>query len=226
MLRNVYIFLIAILALGTTQAQVPADSLVGIYAGQCYYANPSTEQWAITQDTVYVASVDTLTCLDIIYGGCGSGTFTLYTTYTYCNSFPPTNHFSLFHNNDSLTYIADNNPNPPPSTTTWSIRFYGKRIGHFINGIENLQANKEQIKISPNPANYNITIEIPQQSTIEILNIQGQIIKEEKTKDNKTTLDHVGCASYVVDISGFESGVYIIRATTEGGEITKKFIKE
>ena len=62
----------------------------------------------------------------------------------------------------------------------------------------------------------NILIETSQKSEIEITNIEGQIIKRLKIKDNKTD----------IDISAFSSGVYIIQAKTNNGIITKKFIKE
>jgi len=70
--------------------------------------------------------------------------------------------------------------------------------------------------IYPNPAENNLIIDIAIRATIEISNIEGQIIKRLQTKDTKTD----------IDISGFSSGVYIIIATTDKGIIAKKFIKE
>ncbi len=72
------------------------------------------------------------------------------------------------------------------------------------------------IEIYPNPVTNNITIETKQKPEIEILNIEGQIIKRLKIKDNKTD----------IDISDFASGVYIIKVQTEKGIMTGKFIKE
>jgi hypothetical protein len=84
----------------------------------------------------------------------------------------------------------------------------------------------DAIRIYPNPATNELYIEAPLKSEIEISNIEGQIIKRLKIKDNKTDIDHVGWSSYVVDISDFANGVYIIRVQTDSGIITKKFIKE
>ncbi len=72
------------------------------------------------------------------------------------------------------------------------------------------------IGIYPNPATNNITIEIQQKSEIEILNINGQIIKTIDNNDAKTT----------IDLGNLSSGVYILKAKTDKGIAIKKFIKE
>jgi parallel beta-helix repeat protein len=72
------------------------------------------------------------------------------------------------------------------------------------------------MSIYPNPATNNITIEIPQKSEIEILNINGQIIKTIYNNNTKTT----------IDLENLSSGVYIIKAKTDRGIAMKKFIKE
>ena len=72
------------------------------------------------------------------------------------------------------------------------------------------------VAIYPNPASYTITIESPQLAVIEILNIQGQLIKSLSTTGNKIN----------IDVSAFPSGVYIVEVRTEKGVEVKKFIKE
>jgi len=79
--------------------------------------------------------------------------------------------------------------------------------------------NKEYVNdivMFPNPTSDNISIITKQNSDIEFLNIEGQIIKKLKITDNKTD----------IDISDFASGVYIIRAQSDSGITTEKFIKE
>jgi hypothetical protein len=78
------------------------------------------------------------------------------------------------------------------------------------------EAETLKILITPNPASNYLTIEINQKSEIEISNIEGQIIKRIKIKDNKTD----------IDISDFSSGVYIVRVQTDRGITTEKFVKE
>jgi len=83
------------------------------------------------------------------------------------------------------------------------------------DGINDISLN-DKFFVYPNPAVDNLIIEALQKATIEISNIEGQIIKRLKTKDIKTD----------IDISDFASGVYIIRAMTDSGITTRKFIKE
>ena len=72
------------------------------------------------------------------------------------------------------------------------------------------------IYIFPNPSSGNATIIIPEKAIIEILNIEGQLIKTINTADKQTG----------IDVSDLSSGVYIIKAKTDRGVAVKKFIKE
>jgi hypothetical protein len=74
----------------------------------------------------------------------------------------------------------------------------------------------DNLKIFPNPTTNNLMIEGERIAKIEILNIEGQIIKRLKTKENKTD----------IDVSNFASGVYIIRVQTDKCIVTRKFVKE
>ncbi|MFA4852315.1 MAG: SBBP repeat-containing protein [Bacteroidales bacterium] len=81
-----------------------------------------------------------------------------------------------------------------------------------INELSNLL----NISIFPNPAIDNLTIKVPQKATIEILNIEGQIMKSISAGENHTT----------IDISGFASGMYFVEVKTDEGIVVKKFVKE
>jgi hypothetical protein len=90
-----------------------------------------------------------------------------------------------------------------------------KGTGAGINNINNDFTNI--INIFPNPTiTGNITIESPRQATIEITNIQGQLIKTLTIIENKTN----------IDVSSFPCGVYIMEVRTEKGIAVRKFIKE
>jgi hypothetical protein len=82
--------------------------------------------------------------------------------------------------------------------------------------ISEISSNSESINVYPNPTSDNLTIETPQKATIEIINIQGQIIKTLQTTDNKTS----------VDVSALSGGVYIIKLITGEGSVVRKFIKQ
>ncbi|MDY0161459.1 MAG: T9SS type A sorting domain-containing protein, partial [Bacteroidales bacterium] len=65
-------------------------------------------------------------------------------------------------------------------------------------------------------ANEYITIEGIYPGRIEIMNLQGKIIKKLNTSGTKTE----------IDISKLESGVYTIRIETNEEIIMNKFVKE
>ena len=76
--------------------------------------------------------------------------------------------------------------------------------------------NSKNINFYPNPASDKLTIKFLQKSTIEILNIESQIIKSINEAENQT----------VIDISDFARGMYFIKAKTDKEIIVKKFVKE
>lgn len=90
-----------------------------------------------------------------------------------------------------------------------------KRPLSEMTDIEELNENNS-FSFYPNPASDKINISIPKKATIEILNINGQVIKTIKTNNNETT----------VDIENLSRGVYIIRALIGSKIVTKKLIKE
>jgi hypothetical protein len=100
-------------------------------------------------------------------------------------------------------------------TTLYSNETHVPCFDYFVSN-NDLKNNSNLLIVFPNPTADNLTIETPDKSTIEILNIQGQIIKTINTADKQTSID-------VADLS---SGVYIIKAKTERGVAVKKFIKE
>jgi hypothetical protein len=75
---------------------------------------------------------------------------------------------------------------------------------------------QDNIVIFPNPSMNIITIETSKQCTIEISNIEGQIIKTSSIANTTTS----------VDLTDLSSGVYIVRAKTDKEVTTKKIIKE
>jgi hypothetical protein len=82
-------------------------------------------------------------------------------------------------------------------------------------GINKTQA-RALFNIFPNPATNTLTIETPTKATIEIINIQGQIIKTLKTSEGITH----------VDVSALPGGVYIIKLNTGEGSLVRKFVKQ
>jgi hypothetical protein len=77
-------------------------------------------------------------------------------------------------------------------------------------------SNSLNISVFPNPALDKITIECNQKATLEILTIEGQMIKTINNTGIKTTIDLVNLSN----------GVYVIKAKTDKGITVKKFIKQ
>ena len=76
--------------------------------------------------------------------------------------------------------------------------------------------DENTIQVYPNPTESTLTIEVRQCAAIEILNIQGRLLKTFITTSNKTN----------IDVSAFTSGMYFVEVKTEKGIVAKKFIKE
>lgn len=85
-----------------------------------------------------------------------------------------------------------------------------------VTGINEAGKDNPNVRIYPNPAINNITIECQQQATVEITSIQGQLIENLATNGNKTS----------IDVSAFTEGVYVVQVKTEKGVTVKKFVKE
>jgi hypothetical protein len=78
------------------------------------------------------------------------------------------------------------------------------------------QFNNEQILLYPNPATEDLKIKSPPLSTIEITDINGQLIE--------TLFCNTGTTS--VDLKGLSCGVYIVRVKSDKEIVTKRIIKE
>ena len=68
------------------------------------------------------------------------------------------------------------------------------------------------IKIYPNPAKDNIKIEAEQITSLSIINMTGQVVLKQDVCSDEVTLD----------LSTFESGMYLLRVDTESGIITRQ----
>lgn len=217
------ILVIIVLVSGNCFGQVPADSLVGIYVGQRWYANPSTSPWVISIDTFFVTTIDSVNCLIQASNSSGSYGGGYYTDYYSCNSVPPLNYYMKFYNGDSLKWIDDNVQLPPPNPNSISQRFYGKRIpGTSWVGIgENNW--KRNLKIFPNPAKSELTIYLPDEKgngSLTMYNINGQIVNFLELKNQNVN------NPLKIDIQGLSQGLYLLSISINNKTFKTKFIKE
>jgi photosystem II stability/assembly factor-like uncharacterized protein len=85
-----------------------------------------------------------------------------------------------------------------------------------IGIVEEINNNAGNIAVYPNPAINYITIKSLQKSILEILNIQGQTIRQQQIQQGKTN----------IDISGLEKGVYILRLCSNDKTEVARIVKE
>ena len=96
--------------------------------------------------------------------------------------------------------------------------------GANISGITGQAASiqkalKVEISIFPNPAKSALTIQFSEYNnseSIQILNVQGQLVKQVKLELNHNNI------SNSIDVSDLASGLYILKA----GNISTRFVKE
>jgi len=131
---------------------------------------------------------------------------------------------SSFHDT-SWTDISNGLPNEPISALLVSGSYLYAGTGYHsgvwkrslseIMGITELDKLND-IDIYPNPATDLLYIEFSPNSEIQILNIEGQIIKNLISAENNTTFD----------ISAFARGMYFVKVKNENGIAVKKLVKE
>ncbi|MBP7220185.1 MAG: T9SS type A sorting domain-containing protein [Paludibacteraceae bacterium] len=72
------------------------------------------------------------------------------------------------------------------------------------------------VRIYPNPSKDNIIVEGVKNGILEIINLQGKIVKYTPIPDSITR----------IDISQLTEGIYSLKITTNEGIIVKKLIKQ
>lgn len=87
-------------------------------------------------------------------------------------------------------------------------------LAYTITSSTELTSNNK-LKIYPNPASDKILLHIPENSRIEITDLNGKKILE---KNNCSKNE-------IINISNLHSGIYILKNIIENSVITKKFIK-
>ncbi|WP_340111263.1 T9SS type A sorting domain-containing protein [Maribellus mangrovi] len=88
---------------------------------------------------------------------------------------------------------------------------------NLILEVKNENANR--FALYPNPAHDFITLKMPeklQNSTADIINIDGQVIQSYNLNSNQ----------YRLDLSQFPAGVYLLRIQSMENQIIKKFVKQ
>lgn len=131
-----------------------------------------------------------------------------------------TNTFGVFYRPNA--YIGFRKITPNDTLYGWFLidnatKMRSYALNKVLNlGVEDHSTKQNDFNIYPNPSNCNLTIEAPQKSLIEISNIQGQIIMQQKLLQEKSE----------INICGLLKGIYILRINNNGETRVTKFIKE
>jgi ligand-binding sensor domain-containing protein len=87
-------------------------------------------------------------------------------------------------------------------------------------GISESVKNEHLVKIYPNPVSDYVNIErlsTANISLIELINIQGKLVKHQKIKTGRNT---------IMDVRGLPKGLYMLRLHMDTGIVNEKLIKE
>ncbi|MFT5858377.1 MAG: endonuclease I [Flavobacteriaceae bacterium] len=113
--------------------------------------------------------------------------------------------------NDIIYYDYQNNRNPfidhpEYAMEIWGIYLNTPQIGADVN-----------LSVYPNPADSQISVNWPSEEnySVKVFNLKGKLKHKQKSKKSSTT---------VLDLSDLESGVYLVRVSTKGNEITRKIV--
>jgi hypothetical protein len=102
------------------------------------------------------------------------------------------------------------------STYIGANQFFSNEVYFDFNSVHEKNNNEINVVIFPNPTTNNLIIETLEKAIIEILNIEGQIIKIIKHEEKET----------IIDVSNLAIGIYFVKVKTEKEIIVKKFIKD
>ncbi|MBR9915040.1 MAG: T9SS type A sorting domain-containing protein [Algicola sp.] len=107
----------------------------------------------------------------------------------------------------------------PPYEFTGTVTDYGVAFWDTLLGVEDINDNTK-FSISPNPATLNLNISIPsniEDATLRVFDLLGKKVLE-------TTLSNLSSIS--IDVSDWNTGIYIVRVANNDISQTKRFIKQ
>ena len=86
----------------------------------------------------------------------------------------------------------------------------------YVDGYDWIGENNDSVSVYPNPTTGNVNIAAPGLSHITVLNTLGQVIYNSDADGNMTTLD----------MSQYQTGIYMVRVTNENGESVRLISKQ
>ena len=86
----------------------------------------------------------------------------------------------------------------------------------YVDGYDWINESNEAVSVYPNPTTGNVNIVAPDINHVTVSNTLGQVVYDSDVDGNMT----------VLDMSSYQTGVYLVRVTTENGESVKLVSKQ
>ena len=86
----------------------------------------------------------------------------------------------------------------------------------YVDGYDWINESNESVDVYPNPTTNNVNIVAPGINHVTVMNMLGQVVYDGAADGNMTTLD----------MSSYQTGVYMVRVKTENGESVKLVSKQ
>ena len=86
----------------------------------------------------------------------------------------------------------------------------------YVDGYDWINESNESVDVYPNPTTTNVNIVGPGINHVTVMNMLGQVVYDGAADGNMTTLD----------MSSYQTGVYMVRVKTENGESVKLVSKQ
>ena len=86
----------------------------------------------------------------------------------------------------------------------------------YVDGYDWINESNESVDVYPNPTTNNVNIVGPGINHVTVMNMLGQVVYDGAADGNMTTLD----------MSSYQTGVYMVRVKTENGESVKLVSKQ
>jgi alpha-tubulin suppressor-like RCC1 family protein len=123
-------------------------------------------------------------------------------------------------NNAGLTVLANEVIGGPVGTLqNFALAGATSNWTQDISANETLSTNNfttDDVAIYPNPSTGIFNISLQEDATVEVHDMLGKVIYSNKVK----------AGNNIIDISYYQSGIYLLNVKTENGSVTKKLIKE
>lgn len=147
----------------------------------------------------------------------------------YPTFFPSGNQLITYLTGYSYQWYLDGSPLPGETTSSISVYETGYYSLQLIatNGCTNMSADfyavaqsiddiyKTELSVYPNPVQNVLFIDpVPEEAAWWIFDVTGRVVQSGKLKENS------------IDVSGLESGVYLIRIVTSDSDGSARFVKE